>query len=133
MKTWIFWKTVKWYDFCETLGLGWIGLWDVYVYITALICDLGVYLVEAFKLVWFVLLNNLGNERNDTNLRYFGICWYWPMKCICIRYCTYMWFVCILDWGAWICLLWLWRICREMLVFINSDELCQTNVLWSDS
>jgi hypothetical protein len=30
-----------------------IGLWYVYVYVTALICDLCIYLVEAFELVYF--------------------------------------------------------------------------------
>jgi len=33
MKTWILWKTAKWYELCETLGLMWIvyifswGVW----------------------------------------------------------------------------------------------------------
>jgi len=30
-----------------------IGLWNVYVYATALICELCIYLVEAFELVYF--------------------------------------------------------------------------------
>jgi len=29
----------------------------------------------------------------------FGIYWDWPMKCICIHYCTHMWLVYILGWG----------------------------------
>ena len=63
LKTWILWKTAKWYELCETLGLSWIGLWDVCVYATALIIDLCVHLVEAFKLVWIALSYNLGNDK----------------------------------------------------------------------
>ena len=53
MKTWIVWKAVKWYELCETLRLMWIGLWNVYVYTTALICELCIYSVEAFEFVYF--------------------------------------------------------------------------------
>ena len=133
MKTWILWKTAKWYELCESLGLKRIGLWYVNAYPTALICDLCVFLVEAFELVRFVLSDNLGNERNDTNLRNLNICRLGPMKRMCTHYCTYIWFMCILDWGVWICLLLFWRICRKMLVFINVDGLCQTSVVWSDN
>ena len=80
METWILWKIVKWYELCETLELRWIGLWNVCIYTTALICDLCIYLVEVFDFVWFVLSDNLENERNDTNLKIWSNCWLLPMK-----------------------------------------------------
>lgn len=133
MKTWILWKTAKRYELCETLGLMWIRLWTVYVYAAAFICDLCVYFVETFELVWLVLLNTLENDINDTNLGNFGICRHWPMKRICIRYCTHMQLVCILSWDTWTCLLELWWNDRKMLVFENIGEPCQNRTLWPDN
>jgi len=133
LKTWILWKTAKLYELCETLGLRWIGLWNVCVYATAFICDLCIYFVEAFELVLIWLLYNLENDKTIRTLEIWVFVGFWPMKRKCTHYCTYMWFVCILGWGVWIHLLWFWRIYRKMLVFINLAELCQTNVLWSDN
>jgi len=59
LKTWILWKMVKWYEFCKTLKLKWIDLWDVDVYTIALICDLCIYLIEAAQRVCFVFTDNL--------------------------------------------------------------------------
>jgi len=133
LKRWILWKTEKRYELCETLGLMWIVLWNVYVYATTLICDLCVQLVEAFRFVWLVFLNNLENDRNDTNLVNFGICRHWPMKRICIHYWTHMWLVCIHGWGTWTCLLEFWWNDQKMLVFANIGEPCQNRTLWPDN
>jgi len=43
----------NWDELCEISDFIGIGLWNVYVYVTALICELCIYSVEAFELVYF--------------------------------------------------------------------------------
>ena len=78
LKMEFFWKMIKWDELRWILEFIGIGSWYIYVYATALICELWMYLVEAFELGYF-------------------------------------------DFGG----------IKKMLVFINIDELCQINTLWS--
>jgi len=48
-----FCKMTKWGELRWILGFISIGLWNVYVYATVLICELCIYSVEAFELVYF--------------------------------------------------------------------------------
>jgi len=52
-KVGFFWKMTNWDELCEISDFIGIGLWNVYVYVTALICELCIYSVEAFELVYF--------------------------------------------------------------------------------
>jgi len=72
---------IKWDELRWILKFIVIGLWNVYVYATALIFELCIYTVEAFEFGYF-------------------------------------------DFSG---------IIRKMLIFINLDEPCQTNDLWSDN
>jgi len=57
-------------------------------------------------LTWFCFENELilQYERNDTNFANFEIKVNWPMRCLCIHYCTHMWFVYTLIWDFKTCL-----------------------------
>jgi len=53
LKNGILLKMIKQYELRRFLELFGIGLWYVYVYATALICELCIYLVEAVELGYF--------------------------------------------------------------------------------
>jgi len=44
---------IKWDELRGILVFIEVSLWDVYVYATTLICELCIYSVEAFELVYF--------------------------------------------------------------------------------
>jgi len=46
-----FWKNDKERRTCDFEDFVEVGRWDTHVYFTAIICDLGVYIVEALDLV----------------------------------------------------------------------------------
>jgi len=46
-------KMTKRYELCEILEFIMIVQWNVYVYVTALICELCIYSVETFELSYF--------------------------------------------------------------------------------
>jgi len=57
----LFWKVITWDELRRILKIILIGLWNVYVYATALICELCVYLVETFELSYFDFGGKLKN------------------------------------------------------------------------
>jgi len=51
LKMEFFWKNDKERRTCDFEDFVEVGRWDTHVYFTAIICDLGVYIVEALDLV----------------------------------------------------------------------------------